>query len=33
MARKFSEDKLGFTESMIINTAKSLFNRMKVSRN
>jgi hypothetical protein len=32
MARKFSEDKPGFTEFMVINAAKSLFDRMKVSR-
>jgi hypothetical protein len=32
MARKFNEDKSDFTESMIINAAKSFFNRIKVSR-
>jgi hypothetical protein len=33
MARKLNEDKSGFIESMIVNAAKSLFDRMKVSRN
>jgi hypothetical protein len=32
MARKFNEDKLGFTESMIVNAVKSFFNKIKVSR-
>jgi hypothetical protein len=32
MARKLNEDKPGFTEFMIINIAKSLFDRIKVSR-
>jgi hypothetical protein len=33
MARKFNEGKPDFTESIIINIAKSLSDRMKVSRN
>jgi hypothetical protein len=32
MARKFNEGKPGFTEFIVINVAKSFFNRMKVSR-
>jgi hypothetical protein len=32
MARKFNEGKPGFTESIVVNIAKSLFDRMKVSR-
>jgi hypothetical protein len=33
MACKLNEDKLSFTEFIIVNTAKSLSNKMKVSRN
>jgi hypothetical protein len=32
MARKFNKGKPGFIEFMIVNAAKSFFNRMKVSR-
>jgi hypothetical protein len=32
MARKLNEDKPGFTESIIINTAKTFLDKMKVSR-
>jgi hypothetical protein len=32
MARKLNEDKLSFTEFIIINTAKSFSDRMKVNR-
>jgi hypothetical protein len=32
MARKFNEDKPDFTESIIMNAAKSLSDRIKVSR-
>jgi hypothetical protein len=32
MARKLNENKPGFTEFMIINITKSLFNKIKVSR-
>jgi hypothetical protein len=33
MARKFNENKSDFTEFIVINTIKSLSDRMKVSRN
>jgi hypothetical protein len=33
MARKLNEGKEGFNEFIIVNTAKSLSDRMKVSRN
>jgi hypothetical protein len=33
MARKFNENKPGFTESIIINIAKSLSDKIKVNRN
>jgi hypothetical protein len=33
MARKFNKGKPGFTEFMIINAVKSLFDKIKVSRN
>jgi hypothetical protein len=33
MARKLNEGKPGFTESIIVNAIKSLFDRMKVNRN
>jgi hypothetical protein len=32
MARKLNEGKEGFNESMVVNAAKSLSDRMKVSR-
>jgi hypothetical protein len=33
MARKFNEGKPDFTEFIIVNAAKSLFDRIKISRN
>ena len=33
MARKLNENKLSFTEFIIINTAKSFSDRIKINRN